>query len=402
MKNIRPRHPDPSGEVDELNRRLAEAEETLRSIRLGEVDVILVTAEKGLQLFTLDGAEEAYRMLIESMNEGALLVAGDNTILYANQCFARMIQSPLERVIGSDFHRFLSTEDRATLGSLLEQTLSSGTKTQVLLQVGDGSQMPGNLSIRSLARKGSKNTTYGIVVTDMTDFRRGEDRLRSLTSRVVQVQEAERRHLASELHDTVTQMLCGVLVHSHILADTLPAGNKPAQQEAKKLHEIIRGSIREVERISRNLRPSLLDQLGLVASLHDISTEFAKRTGLTVKIVCAQLAERLPARLELALFRILQETLQNVEKHARARHVTVHLSKAGNLLQLTINDDGIGFDPDHIPARSKGEGGFGLLGIRERAISVGGVLKIQSARRAGTEIDIRILLQPEATTVAKG
>ena len=236
----------------------------------------------------------------------------------------------------------------------------------------------------------------------MTDFRRGEDRLRSLTSRVVQVQEAERRHLASELHDTVTQMLCGVLVHSHILADTLPAGNKPAQQEAKKLHEIIRGSIREVERISRNLRPSLLDQLGLVASLHDISTEFAKRTGLTVKIVCAQLAERLPARLELALFRILQETLQNVEKHARARHVTVHLSKAGNLLQLTINDDGIGFDPDHIPARSKGEGGFGLLGIRERAISVGGVLKIQSARRAGTEIDIRILLQPEATTVAKG
>jgi len=109
------------------------------------------------------------------------------------------------------------------------------------------------------------------------------------------------------------------------------------------------------------------------------------------------LTARLPADTEMALYRILQETLQNVEKHARARHVTVNLTKPGDFVQLTINDDGMGFDPDHHPARRKGEGGFGLLGMRERAAYVGGVLKVKSVRRSGTEIEIRIPLPPSVT-----
>jgi signal transduction histidine kinase len=112
-------------------------------------------------------------------------------------------------------------------------------------------------------------------------------------------------------------------------------------------------------------------------------------------MVCVKLIARLPADTELALYRILQETLKNVEKHARARHVTVHLTKPGDFVQLTINDDGMGFDPDHHPARRKGKGGFGLLGMRERATYVGGVLKVKSVRRSGTEIEIRIPLPPD-------
>ena len=164
-----------------------------------------------------------------------------------------------------------------------------------------------------------------------------------------------------------------------------------------KLREMLGQTAEEVERISRNLRPSVLDQLGLVAVLRDTSTEFAKRTGVSVKLACVQLTARLPADTELALYRILQEALKNVEKHARARHVTVHLTKPGDFVQLTINDDGIGFDPDHHPARRKGKGGFGLLGMRERAAYVGGALKVKSVRRAGTEIEIRIPLPPSAT-----
>jgi signal transduction histidine kinase len=221
--------------------------------------------------------------------------------------------------------------------------------------------------------------------------------LRALTHRVVQVQEAERGRVALELHDTITQMLCTVLVRSQTLADRLPARNKPAKREAIKLHEIICKTVEEVERISRNLRPSVLDHLGLVAGLHDTSTEFANRTGVSVKMVCVKLTVRLPADTELALYRILQETLKNVEKHARARHVTVHLTKPGDFVQLTINDDGIGFDPNHHLARRKGKGGFGVLGMRERATYVGGVLKVKSVRRAGTEIEIRIPLPPSVT-----
>ena len=326
------------------------------------------------------------------------MLTSDRTILYANKCFARMVKSPLEQVIGSSFGRFLSIEDQSTLRPLLKRVASSGAKIQVLLQVGDGSKMPGHLSIRPLARNGFKSATFGIVVTDMTEARRGEELLRTLTNRVVQAQEAERGRVALELHATITQMLCAVLVCSQTLVDKLPARNRTAKGEAKKLHGIIRKTVEEVERISRNLRPSVLNHLGLVAGLHDTSTEFANRTGVSVKLICVKLTARLPADTELALYRILQETLKNVEKHARARNVTVHLTKPGDIVQLIIHDDGIGFDPDQHPVRPKGTGGFGLLGMRERAAYVGGILKVKSIRRSGTEIEIRIPLPPDTVT----
>ena len=397
MKTIRKERLARPGKSAGLFARLAAAEETLRAIRNGEVDSVMGTGKKGPQVFTLDGADHAYRVLIESMNEGALTLTIDQTILYANKCFARMVKCPLEQVIGSSFSRFLSLEDGDTLRPLLQQVAASGAKMQGLLQAGDGSQMSGHLSIRPLAGNGLKNATFGIVVTDMTEARHNEEVLRTLTHRVVQVQEIERGRVALELHDTVTQMLCAVLVCSQTLADRLPARNRTAKQAAGKLHQIIGGTIEEVERISRNLRPSVLDQLGLVAGLNDTSTEFANRTGVSVKLVCVKLTARLPADTELALYRILQETLKNVEKHARAHHVTVHLTKPGNIVQLTIHDDGMGFDPEHQPVRKRGEGGFGLLGMRERAAYVGGVLRIKSVLRAGTEIEIRIPLPPGVT-----
>jgi PAS domain S-box-containing protein len=390
--------PAPPSELAGLRERLAVAEETLRAICSGEVDSVVSADKKGSLVFTLDGAEHAYRVLIESMNEGALMLTSDRTILYANKCFARMVKSPLEQVIGSSFGRFLSIEDQSTLRPLLKRVASSGAKIQVLLQVGDGSKMPGHLSIRPLARNGFKSATFGIVVTDMTEARRGEELLRTLTNRVVQAQEAERGRVALELHDTITQMLCAVLVCSQTLVDKLPARNRTAKGEAKKLHGIIRKTVEEVERISRNLRPSVLNHLGLVAGLHDTSTEFANRTGVSVKLICVKLTARLPADTELALYRILQETLKNVEKHARARNVTVHLTKPGDIVQLIIHDDGIGFDPDQHPVRPKGTGGFGLLGMRERAAYVGGILKVKSIRRSGTEIEIRIPLPPDTVS----
>jgi len=138
-----------------LNARLAEAEETLRAIRSGEVDALVTAGRAGPQVFTLEGADHAYRMLIESMNEGALTLAVDKTILYANRCFARMVQCPLEQIMGGSFRRFLSKEDRAKLQPLLKRVAKSGTKIQVLLNASDGSQMPAQISIRPLAKTAS-------------------------------------------------------------------------------------------------------------------------------------------------------------------------------------------------------------------------------------------------------
>src|SRR5580693_7485197 len=164
---MRKKCPAPPGELAGLRARLAVAEETLRAICSGEVDSVASSGKKGSPVFSQDGAEHAYRVLIESMNEGALMLTADKTILYANKCFARMVKCPLEQVIGSSFRRFLSTEDRATLRSHLQRAAASGAKIQVVLHVGDGAEMPGHLSIRPLARNGFKSATFGIVVTDM-------------------------------------------------------------------------------------------------------------------------------------------------------------------------------------------------------------------------------------------
>jgi signal transduction histidine kinase len=217
----------------------------------------------------------------------------------------------------------------------------------------------------------------------------------------MQAQEAERGRVALELHDNITQLLCAILVRCQALADNLSARDGPAKGDAIKLREMLGQTAEEVERISRNLRPSVLDELGLVAVVRDTSAEFADRTSVSLKLACVQLTARLPADTELTLYRILQEALNNVEKHARARHVTVRLRQQGDFIDLAISDDGIGFDPNHHPAKRKGKVGLGLLGMRERAAYVGGVLKVKSARRAGTEIEVRIPLPPGAAE-AKG
>jgi PAS domain S-box-containing protein len=395
-KSSSPDASGPSREIAKLRARLAEADETLRAIRTGEVDTVMVAGKEGSQVFTLEGAGHAYRMLIESMNEGALTLTAKGVILYANQCFAKMVKCPLEQVMGGSFRRFLSAEDRATLLPLLKRADKSGSKIQVLLHAGDGVQLPAHLSIRPLAKNGSKSATFGIVVTDMTEARHNEEMLRALTHRVVQVQEAERGRVALELHDNITQLLCAVLARWAALANKLPAREKASRGEVMKLSQMLGQTVEEVQRIARNLRPSVLDELGLVPALRATCTEFAERTGVSLKLACKRLTARLPAEAELALYRILQKALENVEKHARAHHVTVCLRQR-TFVQLTINDDGIGFNPEHHAARRKGKGGLGLLSMRERATYVGGAFKIKSVRGAGTEIEVLIPLPPGAT-----
>ncbi len=383
----------PSPELAKLHARLAEAEQTLHAIRTGEVDAVVTAGKDGLQVFTLEGAGHAYRVLIESMNEGAVILTADKTILYANQCFARMVKCPLEQVMGSSMRRFLSAKDRATLRPLLTGSAKSGPKIQVLLRAVGGTELPAQISARLLPGQGSNRGTIGLVVTDMTEAKRTEGMLRGLTHRVVQVQEAERGRVALELHGHITQLLCAVLVRSQTLADQLSPRDAMAKKEAIKLRELLGQAATEVERISRNLRPSILDELGLVALMRDMSTEFAERTDVSVRLTSLQLASRLPSDIELTLYRILQEALRNVEQHARARQVTVRLTKQGGGVQLVIQDDGIGFDPKkNYPTTQNGKGGLGLLSMRERATYVGGNLKVTSTPRSGTEIAVSIPL----------
>ena len=225
--------------IAELRIRLAEAEQTILAIRSGEVDAVVVEGKDGDQVFTLKGADHAYRVLIESMNEGALTLTADKMILYANQCFATMMKCSLEKVIGSSFRRFLSDEDRATLRPLMMSAGKSGTKFQALLIADDGSRLPAQISIRPQERNGANGATLGVVITDISEARRTEGLLRALTHRVVQVQETERQRVGFELHDNITQLLCAVVFRSQSLVDKLPANEGTSKGDAIKLRDML-------------------------------------------------------------------------------------------------------------------------------------------------------------------
>jgi PAS domain S-box-containing protein len=397
MKAGKRRHPRPTAptrELAALRVRLAEAEETLHAIRAGNVDAVVIAGEQGPRVFTLEGAEHAYRILIESMNEGALTLTADKTILYANQSFAGMVKSPLEQVIGGSFRRYLSTADRVILRRLLKRTAKSGSKLQVMLHAADRSQMPAQISLRPMAKNGFSQKTIGMVVTDLTEARRNEELLRALSQRLVRSQEAERGRVALELHDNITQLLCAVVVRSQALADRISTSEGTSKLEATSLREMLGKATEEVERISRDLRPSVLDQLGLVAALRETTTGFANRTGISLELALVRLTVRLPADTELTLYRILQEALRNIEAHSRARHVTVRLSKEREFIQLTVHDDGIGFKTAQRPALRRRNGRLGLLSMRERAAYVGGTVQVKSVRRAGTDVEVRIPVVP--------
>jgi len=400
VKKTARRRPSPteaSNAITELRARLDEAEETLRAIRSGGVDALVVAGKKGPQVYTLEGAEHAYRMLIESMNEGALMISADALILYSNRRFARMLKRPLVRVMGYSLYGFLSQADQEALKPLLKRAAKPGSTIQVLLRSTDRLQIPAQFSVRRLAKNGPDSAVSTIVVTDMTEARRTERMLRGLSHSLLQRQETDRGRMAVELHDRATQILGAVLMRLQLLAGNLPARAKALQGMVAEISELVGKTANVVEDISRNLRPSLLETLGLVPALRAAIAEFMKRTGVAVKFDCARLSARLSSEGELVVYRIVEEALKNMENHADARHATVHLRQLGAVVELVIRDDGVGFETENRPARREKQEGMGLIGLRERAAYVGGALRVKSRRGAGTTIEARVPSPPGAS-----
>ncbi len=219
----------------------------------------------------------------------------------------------------------------------------------------------------------------------------GQERLRVLAQQVVSAQEEERRRIAQELHDELGQALTGIVFDLAAIEKELPPESTPAIKD--KLAEASSLTYQLDERVSEialDLRPYMLDDLGLLPTLRWYVNRYTKRLNIEVEIEAMSLEERLPPQVETALYRVVQEALTNVARHAQANRVSVRLERKESTVTVFVEDDGRGFDVEKIAGPHPPERGAGLLGIRERVASLGGTFSIQSRPGQGTRLTIEI------------
>jgi len=209
---------------------------------------------------------------------------------------------------------------------------------------------------------------------------------RDALARVVEAQELERRRLARELHDETGQALTSILLGLRALEDTLEG--EVSRTAAGGLRELVVATLQDVRRLAVELRPKALDDFGLVPALERLAATFSEQTGIEVDLEAALPDERLPAPVETALYRIVQESLTNVVKHARAHRISILITRRRDAVAAVVEDDGRGFDPNET-----GGDGVGLLGMGERLALLGGRLDVESRPGGGTTLAVEVPLR---------
>ncbi|MEE2944558.1 MAG: cache domain-containing protein [Pseudomonadota bacterium] len=235
------------------------------------------------------------------------------------------------------------------------------------------------------------------IVINVRERRLADAKLKKLTQRVFDAQEEERGRVARELHDGISQILVGVRYALDSTRRRLNAGDDRAEDTLDRGMEHLATAIHEVRRISRDLRPGILDDLGLGPALRGLIDEFTARTGVETEIHTVPFRNRLNPDAKFSLYRIAQEALTNIERHANATKVVVDLRGHKRGATMRISDNGTGF-PQHL-SRSENIGGLGLRNMQERVEQLNGTLKIMS-NRSGTvivaEVPLNQMLSPEA------
>jgi two-component system sensor histidine kinase UhpB len=234
---------------------------------------------------------------------------------------------------------------------------------------------------------------YGSSI-DIEDRKRAEERsrqaaeeLQALSRRLVELQETERRALAREMHDRFGETVTALSINLAMLRESVKSDAR-ATTRVEDSVALVKSTAAAIENIVAELRPPMLDDHGLAAAIDWYARQFTRRVGVAVSVEAAELRERAAAEVETALFRIAQEALTNVARHARAGHVAITLSRSASELVMSIADDGIG-----LPKAAERRAGFGMVTMRERAQAVGGTFQVESLPDGGgTRLTVRVAL----------
>jgi signal transduction histidine kinase len=386
--------------AERMRARLDEAEATLEAIRTGQVDALVVSGPHGEQTLTIEGATHPYFVLLNAMGDGAALVEPDGTILFGNRSFADIAGVPVATLRGSAFQQLVVPEERSSF----EKFLAAGSVQRVAQEFALTAQE--SVTHVAIALSALPLGTYSgapgphspddtpvlmMIITDLT-YRKAAEALRArLLERLISAEDEERRRIARELHDETGQSLTALLMGLRTIADV--AEPSDVRAIALRLRDVTARLVDDVGRLARGLHPAVLDDKGLAAAARRYVGDYARSFGTTMEFVAGELdSPRLPPLAAATMYRILQETLTNVVRHARARTVAVELKRDDYALELLVTDDGVGFDV------SQAVSGLGLHGMRERVTLLGGSIEIESRPGEGTLVHARI---PAGTTAAQ-
>lgn len=332
----------------------------------------------------LDDSREKFRVLVDQAADPILMVDRRGRFIEVNKNACDSLGYDRSELNGM---KLFEVEESQVLMPILWNFKDNETiRVETKLRRKDRTSFYVEVHIGSVKINGE--TFFLALIRDIAARKEAEDSLRGFPKRIVEAQELERRRVANDLHDGVNQLLASVRMRIQTLEGRLFENNQPFLTEVVEVNRLLENALQEVRRISHNLRPSELDDLGLIPALRTVCEEFEKRTSISV-IFNGHITQKLTAEKSLILYRIVQEALINVEKHSEASCVFLDLSASDQTLQIKIRDNGKGFSPSSLKGQKVG---LGLISMRERAAFAGGDFAIKSALNTGTEIVVNIPL----------
>lgn len=375
-----------------LQLRLSEAQDALNAISTGEVDALVVYGDGGERIYTLQGADYAYRVMVESIHEGAANINQDGVILYCNKRLSEMLEMPLETVLGSSFQHYLLTEEKDDFDLLIQKGLNHYGRAEFQLSCRSETTIPVLISASAAEVDGRRGVS--LVVTDLTEQKQAMKRERELQIRLMNQREEERQRIARNLHDGPLQNVIGMNYALQLMMTPEEEHPRCAEKIDPGLMAIREGLVNlavELRSVCNELRPPSTIRFGLAKAIQYHTDEvLSKHPDLVVSLELAGNDRSIPEDVSTVLFRVYEECIRNVLRHSGATKVNVRLFLDEFSTMLEIQDDGKGFRAPIDWIELAQDGHLGLVGMRERIESVGGRLRVLSGKGTGTSIQVEV------------
>jgi len=388
----------------------ADTRRLLHELQVHQIELKAQNAELQEARNRLEALLDKYTNLYDFAPVGYFSLDEHGRILEVNLTGAALLGVERSRLINRPFAQLVVPESQPVVLSFLKKVFTATGKQiceATLLRKGAAPFWAGlhGAPVISLTTPGK---SCRVAVSDITSLKQAEEahrrmeamtvanqELKHLSRQVLRAQEEERKRISRELHDIIAQTLTGINVRLANLRKEAALNTKGLEGNIARTQQLVEHSVSIVHRFARELRPAVLDDLGLITALHSFVKHFTAETGIHVKLLALPSVEEVDDDKRTVLYRVAQEALNNVARHAQARTIELRLEKLPDAICLTIQDDGKGFQTERASDNKKSER-LGLIGMRERLEMVRGSFEIRSAPGKGTTVRAQVPLTNNA------